>query len=471
MSDVVNGARSIDEVVADHVHLTTFGDLPGTTVAATKRLILDTVGAAMAGVRADGCREVAALVERWGGAAEARTIGSQRRVPAHNAALVNATLARALEIDDVHERGLVHATASVVPVALASIDARPGPTGAELVTAVAIGIDLAARVGISLDVETPWGMSGTYQHSLFGAAATGAKLRGFDAGGIRNTIGVAYSQCAGNNQCILEGSLTVRVQQGLSASNAVVAADLHEVGVTGTLDSFGGRYGYFQAFHRGEAQPSRLTDGLGECWEVEEVSIKPFPCAKFTHTGVAAALDARAGGDFRAEDIDRVVTYVDEWVFDMTCRPVDPQERRQRLEDERGMVHAQFHLPYLTAVALVHGHVRLENLTDAGRADAQVLRVLDRVEGVVDPAAGRERPLPGRVEVHVVGHPEPFIGHARHPKGHPRNPMSFEEIAAKFLSVTDHVSDLFPDRERVVDVVASLEHAPDAGVLLEAIAS
>ena len=69
------------------------------------------------------------MIEGWGGSPDATVIGTGARVPAHNAALVNSALARAMELDDVHEQALVHATATMVPVALAVAEQAGGVSG------------------------------------------------------------------------------------------------------------------------------------------------------------------------------------------------------------------------------------------------------------------------------------------------------------------------------------------------------
>lgn len=478
----ITNAGSIDELVAEHMHGVTADSLPASTLAATKCLVLDTVGAAIAGTRAEGCQELLGLVERWGGAGESRLVASSQRVPAHHAALVNASMARALEIDDVHERALLHSTCGLVPVAMASVDIAPGPTGADLLAAVALGIDLSARIGLSPIVDVgkehqPRPMSWTYQLGILVGALVAGKLRGYGPHDLRNVLGIAYSQCAGNNQCLLEGSLTVRVQQGLSASSALLAAALHDAGITGTLHSLDGTYGYFEAYHRGAFDPTAITDGLGERYEVEAVSIKPFPCCKFTHTAIAAALEVRLAPGFRHEDVEHVVAHVNNREYlDVVCQPEDPEERRLRLKGERGWVHAQFSLPYVIAVALVHGSVELAHFTDRARADPAVLRVMDLVRTVIDDdvgaeVRGRELPTPGLVDVHLASRTEPLRGFVRHPKGHPKNPMSFEEVTEKFLSVTELVEDRFPAdrRHAIVDTVARLDELDDGRALMDAI--
>jgi 2-methylcitrate dehydratase PrpD len=95
----------IDAAVVGYAADLRFADLPPATRTRTKLLILDTVGAALAAVGADGVAALEGLVRRWGGTPEAGVLGYGTQGPAHHAALVNAALARALELDDLPDAG------------------------------------------------------------------------------------------------------------------------------------------------------------------------------------------------------------------------------------------------------------------------------------------------------------------------------------------------------------------------------
>src|SRR5712691_7661848 len=86
--------------LAEHVCQTTFAALPASTVRATKRDILDTLGAALGGSVAPGVAELTSVVKHWGGREESSVWLLGGRVPAPQAALVNATMGHALDFDD-----------------------------------------------------------------------------------------------------------------------------------------------------------------------------------------------------------------------------------------------------------------------------------------------------------------------------------------------------------------------------------
>src|SRR5215510_7914871 len=91
-------------ILAEHVYHTSFTDLPYAAIVATKRDILDTLGAMLGGSVAPGVAELAGLVKHWGGREESSLILLGGKVPAPQAALINATMGHALDIDDTFDR-------------------------------------------------------------------------------------------------------------------------------------------------------------------------------------------------------------------------------------------------------------------------------------------------------------------------------------------------------------------------------
>jgi 2-methylcitrate dehydratase PrpD len=315
-------------------------------------------------------------------------------------------------------------------------------------------------------------MSYTYQTGILIGSLVAARLMGFDQLQARNVLGVAYSQCAGNQQALLEGVLTVRIQQGLSAMAAVLSARLASIGITGARQSLEGPAGYFAAFHGNRYRRDLILRDLGEIFEGDLTSIKPYPGCKFTHTSISAALELRRKEGFSVDAVERIVARIsNREYFDIVCRPEASAERRQQLSGPDGSVRAQFSLPYLLAVALIHGEVALVHFDEQSRRNDAVLGLMDKVETVMSgPAEGtfeRLLPSPGIVEIYLKGRTEPLSTRVDFPKGHPNNPMSYDEIADKFMTMSAAVSDRFgvEDRRSLIADIATAENHEDVSSL------
>ena len=137
MTDTLNQDGDVDVAVdvARVVAAARYEAVAESDVVATKKLILDLLGAGVAGSQEPGCNEVLALMREFGGAEQASVIGGGK-LPLPAAVTVNGIMARALELDDVSEQALIHTTASVVPAALAAAEYLSEPVdGKRLITA------------------------------------------------------------------------------------------------------------------------------------------------------------------------------------------------------------------------------------------------------------------------------------------------------------------------------------------------
>jgi 2-methylcitrate dehydratase PrpD len=134
---------------ADHVVRTEFQDLPGDVVRAAKVFILDTLGVGMAGSSGPMGSELVETQETWGHRGEAGVWGHGKRLPAPAAAMCNAYQVHNSEYDCVHEGAVVHAMTVMLPVAFAGAERRRGVSGRNLIAAVALGVDVAAGLGVA----------------------------------------------------------------------------------------------------------------------------------------------------------------------------------------------------------------------------------------------------------------------------------------------------------------------------------
>ncbi|TYB42449.1 MmgE/PrpD family protein [Actinomadura chibensis] len=433
--------------------------VPPRVVERTRLALLDTFAAQAAGLSADGARQVADLVTHWGGRPEATVYATGARVPMHLAALANATCARAWDLDDVLEHAFSHVSGSVVPAALAVAEGVEASgrrvSGRAFLTAVAVGAEAVCRLALAPRASfSVTGASRSYECGTFGAALASARLLGLSGERTRHAMGIALSMLCGKQQAFLAGAHTVSLGQGLSAQAGVLAAVMAERGLTGAapdIDVLEGRFGYYFTNHRGLYDPDGITAGLGAGWRVLETSVKPlYPCCKFTHTSIAATLDAMRdlGGDpDRIAEIEVSVT--DREAYDLACAPEDAKRRPAT------RAAAQFSMPYAVAVAAVHGRVGPEHFVPEALGDERVLDVADRVVIRADLDGASDRgalPMPAHVTVRPRDG-EPVSRRVTVVKGHPSAPMDFADVAEKFRACASFALPGWDGAERVVDTV------------------
>ena len=454
------------EEIAEHVAGTTYTDLPDAAVMAAKKVITDLFGVTVAGSSSPESMQVLGLVRGWGGRGESRVIVHGDRVPAPDAGLVNGVMGRARDFDDVHEAAVLHPSVSVVPAALAVAELQGGVTGREFITAVVLGVDLTCRLGMAPKTgPNVSGMSTTWQCGAFGSAAAACRVIGLDADETLNALGIAYSQASGNQQSIVEGATIVRVQQGLTTKAGITSALLAMSGVTGPKEALEGRFGYYPVYHRGEYDRVALLGGLGERYEIVNTSIKPYPCCKWTHQAIEAALGIVDEEGIKPEAVEAVEVRLNRQAYNLTCEPMQLKRR------PRSVVDAQFSVPFTVAAAIVRGGVSIDTFTEEGIRDPEILEMAQRVEATVDPGIearyGREI-APEVVEVRTTGG-ETHVRLVEHVRGSPGAPMSFDEVKEKFRGCTAYSAKPVPmeNVEEFLGAATELEKLGDVSSLIE----
>lgn len=442
-----------------------FRHLPAAVVEATRRLILDQLGVMLVGSAAAGVDDLLASARRWGGIGEATVLVHGDRLPAPLAALINGTMARAHDFDSFHESAMVHVTAGTLPQALALAERRGAVSGEEFIVAMAAGMELMLRLGLSFESNfLHTGRVTTLHLAGFGGALAGARLAGLDARQTVSALGLACGQVAGNLQVTVEGTVLVRVLQGFAAQSSVTSVVLAEQGMVGPERVFQGEFGYFKAYHDNRYAPGTLTRGLGAEWQVPTTSIKYYPCCFLSHFAIEAMRRMAGEGALAADAVERIHVRVTQGTYNVVCAPLAAKRAPQTTQE------ALFSLPYTVANAAVHGHVRIEHLSGEAIHDPRVQALSQKVTVEVD--AELERAFgrvigPSIVELALKDGGTSAL-RVDAVKGHPQNPMSFDDCAEKFWNCAQFAARPL-DRlklEQAVDTVRRLERLDDMRTLV-----
>lgn len=424
------------EPLVDYLVRTRFEDLPASALAVTRAQLLDTVGIALAGRNEAGVRELRDLAAELGGKGESVIWGTQLRAPAHDAARINAVAVHALEFDDTFGRGYLHPAAITFPAALAVADMVGGIDGRELLAATTLATDIACRIAISSQPGVDGFATGWHNTTLVGylaSAMLAGRLMKLDRARIIDAIGIAYHQAAGNAQSHIDSALTKRLGPGMACAAGVFAARLAARGVTGPRAVLEGKKGWYAQYHRGLYSRELLLDGLGKRFPAEEMSFKPWPSCRGSHTSADAALQIVAQHKLRADQVERVVIRNGpaEWPF-----LSNPIERKRR---PGTVVEAQFSIPWVVAAALVDGKVRIAQFSTEALARPDILAMAARASAVQDDSLANPRGGPGQAVVEVTTRDGRTLRqHVGAAKGDPEVPMSPAEIEAKFADCMDY---------------------------------
>jgi len=354
-------------------------------IDAVKRNIGDTLSCALAGSSAKGIDIVSDLVRGWGGTSEADVLVLGLRVPAHHAAWINSTMCHARDYDDTHDEAMLHAGASSVPAAIAAAQLRGDVSGADLIAAVAAGLEVTCRLGRATTVDIV--ETGFIYSSLlgyFGATAAAGRAFGLTQDEMASAFGIVYSSVAGNHQVTRDASPMKRLQPGLAAQAAVVAVQLARRGIRGPRGVFEGMDGFFRVYLQGRASGDDVRAGLGTRFELMNLSYKPYPCCRDTHAAVDAVFELRGKAPRTADEIESIRVGLTSPGYQIVCVP------EQIRIAPRTIVEAQFSVPYAVAAAWIDGGLGLAHFTDEALRRSDVLALASRVQPFVDDELDRD---------------------------------------------------------------------------------
>jgi 2-methylcitrate dehydratase PrpD len=261
---------------------------------------------------------------------------------------------------------------------------------------------------------------------------------------------------AGNNQGIIDGALTVRLQQGLSAASGVLSAILAQRGITGGRDPIGGKFGYYDVYQQGKYNPDILLSNLGERFEGVYHGIKPYPCCMHTHGAIDAILDIQRKVKIDYREIEKIEIGINQAAFNLTSYPLKEKQ------NPGTVVTAQFSIPYVVASALVKGGVFLENFREEEIRRPEILelarKVLPRVDERINQTTGGRGLTQTELLIKMRGG-SVHCSFVKFSRGSPQNPMTLEECIEKFSKCSQvGVKPLTTDKKtRVVDMVLNME--------------
>ncbi|MET0337064.1 MAG: MmgE/PrpD family protein, partial [Caulobacter sp.] len=420
--------EGLTQQVARHIAGARFEQLSPQALRMTRLSLLDAVGVTLAASRlGEGVAAFADTVADTGGAAQASVAGFGFKSSILGAVLVNGAAAHALDFEDAYDGAPIHPNAACVPVALALTEYLD-LSGQELLTALAIGCDLVCRLGLALKVnpdEAGWYPPPIF--STFGATAVAARLLGLNEDQTINALALALNQATATSQFKTAPGSTLRsVRDAFPAHAGLLAALLAKRGVLGFDAVFEGKAGLYALFAQGQYDPDIILSNLGSDFSGERLSFKPWPSCRGTHAFIEAALALQKEHGFSADEVETMV-FTGGKVQQMLAEPAAQKSAPKTAID------AKFSLPFSTAAALVDGEVTLTTYGPDRLVDSKILALAARFSYVLDPAATLADAASGELGL-ILRSGRRLQRRVPHPLGAPQNPMSQDDIVAKFTA-------------------------------------
>lgn len=436
----MRSGRPHTQELVDFLHGLRAEALPADVLDRARYFLLDYLAVAVRGSTEESAQAVRRMAVKTGAAGNSTILGTAIRVIPALAALANGTSSHGVEQDDTHSGGSIHLGTTMYSVALALAEANPAiPTG-NFLAAVVAGFEASARIAMAVQPKEHYalGFHPTQTCGVFGAAITASKLLGLTAEQTRHAVGIAGSMAAGSMEFLAEGAWTKRIHPGLAAQNGIQAAMLAAEGFLGPSRPLEGRDGFLHGYSR-NALPERLTSGFGESFEILRTAVKPHACCRYMQGPIDAILALVGEHQIAPNQIEKIETAVLEAGWKIVC---DPREKKYRPEC---VVDAQFSMPFGAAVAAVCGAAGLDQFTMEQIHNPAVQDLMRKVVLTRDAEIEKTFPRewPARVVIQLKDiqlmngqRLEKFV---RYPKGDPENPLTWDELAAKFRALAGRV--------------------------------
>jgi 2-methylcitrate dehydratase PrpD len=407
-SNVTHSTQTLAHFVAE----ITPADIPDAVWTATERAVLDTLAALVGGVltrNAEITRQAARAA--FGDGDSPAWFTNEPTLHPLGALLSNCAAASALDIDDGHRAAAGHPGAAIVPAAIMEAR-RVQATGEELLSAIAIGYDVALRIGEARHMpEDVSFASGIW--TGHGVAAVLGRLRGLAPEKIANAIAIAGQEAPRNlpqGACIAS---SVKGSSPWSTVTAAVAVSRAECGATGSIDLLDLAQAYRQ---------DTICRDLGSRWLITETYHKPYAACRYTNPVIDAIIELSA--DLPNGEIDALKVAI-----------FPEAERLPNAVVPASLEDAQFSIPFAAALAAISGEIAFRPLLPVHLSDPEVLALSRRVEVEYANEFAGAFPLetPARVSI-TKGNltREKLIPI---PLGDARRPLSNEEIQRKLFDL------------------------------------
>ncbi len=441
--------KSISRQIAEFAVNLTYEDIPENVVHEVKRFLYDSIGCAYGGYHTKDVNILRDIYLEMGGREEATLIGFGDRLPAVNATLVNSQMIRALDFNDIYWKEDPSHPSDIIPAAL-SVRELVDASMKEAIVAIVLAYEFEQRL---CEFAVPGVRERKWHHATltqFVSPIVAGKMLGLSVDQMVNAIGISGSH---NHTigCPTAGKLTMmkNTVDPMAVQSGVLAALMAQKGYTGTEAVFEGKEGLMDVFGPDWAM-DKLTGNLGQSFKILECGMKAFPTEALTHTHLSTLLKAVKDNDIKHDEIKQVVVTTIARACDILFDPhkYHPDSRET----------ADHSLPYCLAAAIVDRQITTRTFSEDKLKDERIWQVIDKIKGEASEEFEKMFPAkqPSRVVITTIDGKK-YEEYLEYPKGDPREPMTMEDLEAKFNGLSANL--LSPAKQNEIkEMVFSCEN-------------
>lgn len=398
-------------------------DLPQQVSAEGVRAFVNWLGCVFGGCRDEAVDFASAALMPFAGGEQATVVGRGLRTDVITAATLNGLSNCIHSFNDTHMPTVAHPTGPVAAALLALCERR-SVSGAALVHALALGIEIECRLANMLAAPPAHchdGLSTLGVTAPFGASVASGVVLGLTEQQMVWALGLSASFASGVRST--HASMASLLLPGHGARTGLTAAFMAERGFTATERSLESPTGFAAVFGN-PANLSEAVDDLGARWETLKNAYKPYPCGIVIHPAIDACLSIANSEGFDPLVIERVELRV----HPLAVKLADKPEPRTRMD-------AIVSLQHWAAAALLHRKAGLQEASAAcvsGRDETTVRRLIH--------LEADARILAEAAEARVtLRNGRTFAARVDACRGSAARPMTDAELSEKFLEQAEPV--------------------------------
>lgn len=419
--------------------------IPPEALESARFAIADWFGVALGAEGEIPIRAIKQTVNAWASKGSAQVLLGPTTAPAA-AALVNGTMVHCLDFDDTHVGSIAHLSGPVWAAAFAA-GTHLHATPEQVVRAFLAGFEVGGRLGCG-GFGVAVNERRTHSTGVFGcigAAVAAAALYGLKGAQLKMAVGLAATQVAG-----LMGSFGTPAKPfhaGKAAFNGVLAAELARHGFCGADDLVEPEGGLGLALVQDRSHTPPALD-FSDGWEITRNTLKPYASCLLTHPVIDACRELHRKIGDRIDAIERVRLHVHPLAIQIAGKPYP-----------RTPFEGKFSLAFCSALALTGRRAERSDFSEGNIADARLQALVRRVTLLPTEAMDLRA---STVEIELADGLN-AKEHTPLALGNPGRPMSWQDMRAKFLSLTEEplgrsAAEVLFDRLKKIDEEKTLSN-------------
>ncbi len=450
--DASNNMTTLAGKIATWANNLTYENLDDNAIHEVKRRVIDSIGCALGAYNAAPVKIARAKAMSVNDTNAGYVLGTRHSTTPELAAFANGAAFRYLDYNDTYlSKEPAHPSDNLA--AVLAVSQAAGKSGRDAILAAVIAYEIQCRCcdAASLRVNG-------WDHVVYGAlssATAAAKLWNLDENQTEHALGLA-GVCNIATRQTRTGQISDWKACAFSnaARNGVFAADLARRGMTGPHEIFEGPKGIFNQL-TGPFEPQLGSSGD---YMINKTYIKYWPAEYHSQSSIEAILD------LRPQIGDREIESIHIRSFEAAVSIIGSEPEKWRPTSRETADHS---MAYCVAVALLDGDVTLHSFDDHKLKDEKILALMDKTKITEDPDCNPGYPegIPNHLIVKCTDGTT-VDKRVDFPRGHAHNPMTDDEVVAKFKRLADGVL-ANGEADRILNICWDLDKLDDLSVVTD----